>query len=347
MPRSGRQNRTFHGRNTYVHLQQQEQTYIPKEKRKGPHVLTESRFKKKKGATFDYVQKDIYKEAKSNLVRNEVKEFRIWLQAKQEREGIAPKVRYKKDHSITTLHRKGSWINPNKISILNQPKSRVIVNQEWLNRETLSASDQQRVSLQRLLMNPNQEIRFRTQKHALKETQLHTPRVFRNEGGNLMSSIAGAGCNKFHEFRQIRRNDRDREKFFTFLREKEDRENKQQIQVMKFKNEQIIRLARNRKNRKRVNAKMVCKKEKWKNDKILKLELEENEIKEVKEEKEEEEEKEEKEEIIDEQKQGNSKPINEENCSEVSEYDEENDEGMPPKELRLKVIAKRQKRLKM
>ena len=36
-----------------------------------------------------------------------------------------------------------------------------------------------------------------------------------------MSSTAGAGCNKFHEFRQIRRNDRDREKFFEKLRVKE------------------------------------------------------------------------------------------------------------------------------
>merc|ERR1711981_1338704 len=65
------------------------------------------------------------------------------------------------------------------------------------------------------------QIMMRTQAHANKDNKLWTPHVFRNEGGNQMSSTAGAGCNKFHEFRQIRRNDRDREKFFEKLRVKE------------------------------------------------------------------------------------------------------------------------------
>lgn len=159
---------------------------------------------------------------KTNVIHNEVKALRDYLKEKREKEGTK-KYNFKKDYAITTLHRKGAWVNPNKISILKKPRIRLPNKLEWLNKETLSATEQQRIQLERLLANPNQDIKLRTEKHATKDLKLYTPRVFRNEGGNLMSSIAGAGCNKFHEFRQIRRNDRDREKHFTYLRNKKTR----------------------------------------------------------------------------------------------------------------------------
>merc|ERR1712048_965018 len=88
-----------------------------------------------------------------------------------------------------------------------------------------------------------------------------TPHVFRNEGGNQMSSTAGAGCNKFHEFRQIRRNDRDREKFFEKLRVKEREKNAYD----KIKADNLAdkekKLAKNRKRRNRLKQNMKMKKE--------------------------------------------------------------------------------------
>jgi len=187
---------------------------------------------------------------KTNVITNEIQEIKTWIAKKNEAEGRIyepPPV----DHTITTLHRKGQWINPNSISILKKAKHRPEYDNEWANRAQLPALDQQRVSLERLMQNPDQEIRFRTQKHAEKDLKLYTPRVFRNEGGNLMSSIAGAGCNKFHEFRQIRRNDRDREKFFSYLRDKEETENRIRAKYKAAREANLRKLTRNRKKRSR------------------------------------------------------------------------------------------------
>lgn len=104
------------------------------------------------------------------------------------------------------------------------------------------------------MANPNQTIKIRTQHHAEREMKIYTPHVFRNEGGNLMSSIAGAGCNKFHEFRQIRRNDMDREKHFKWLREKEKADKEYAEQQATNKAEQEERQTRKRRKRAKKKA---------------------------------------------------------------------------------------------
>lgn len=187
---------------------------------------------------------------KTNVLTNEIQEIKTWIKNKQVKEGKYYEY-IERDHRITTLHRKGQWINPNRISILNKPKVRHEFDLEWSNREQLPPIEQQKVQLERLMANPEQELRFRTQKHAEKDMHLYTPRVFRNEGGNLMSSIAGAGCNKFHEFRQIRRNDRDREKFFDYLRDKETRERIVAAHFKACREANERKLKRNRKKRAR------------------------------------------------------------------------------------------------
>merc|ERR1712157_459017 len=111
--------------------------------------------------------------------------------------------------------------------------------------------DQQRLQVERMFGKgvDKFEVRMRTQKHADRDKRLYQSKVYRNEGGNLMSSIAGAGCNKFHEFRQIRRNDRDREKFFKYLREKEASENARKAQLKMYREANERRLNRNRRKR--------------------------------------------------------------------------------------------------
>jgi len=184
---------------------------------------------------------------KTNVISNEVLEIKKWIKERNKEQGKI--YEYKVDHTITTLHRKGQWINPNRISILNKPKEKHKYDEDWNNREQMPAIDQQRMVVERLMKDPGQEIRLRTIKHAEKDMKLYTPRVFRNEGGNLMSSIAGAGCNKFHEFRQIRRNDRDREKFFAYLREKEERENREKAKAKAARDANERKLQRNRRKR--------------------------------------------------------------------------------------------------
>lgn len=187
---------------------------------------------------------------KTNVVTNEVKEIRAWIKKRQIKEGryIAPVMH---DYKYTVLHRKGQWVNPSRISILNDKKGRMEYNEEWINREMMDAQSQQRLLVERMFQRgvDKFEVRYRTQKHADKDKQLYQSKVYRNEGGNLMSSIAGAGCNKFHEFRQIRRNDRDREKFFDYLRDKEAKENARISQLEMYRKANERRLNRNRRKR--------------------------------------------------------------------------------------------------
>merc|ERR1712216_230043 len=151
---------------------------------------------------YRYVPKDPNR--KTNEIHNEVREFN----------DSHPRKAKKRD--IQVLHRKGTWSNPNNIQILREKSVKFPTKLDWLNKDNMEPLDQQRTVLNRLMANPSQSIILRTEKHATKDLKLWQPRVFRNEGGNLMSSIAGAGCNKFHEFRQIRRNDRDRDLHFEY-----------------------------------------------------------------------------------------------------------------------------------
>lgn len=121
--------------------------------------------------------------------------------------------------------KKGSWAIPGNAVLKDEKKEKVYTSFKHKNEHLLDPLMKQRLTVEKLMANPTQQIKFRTQHHAEKEKTIYTPHVFRNEGGNLMSSIAGAGANKFHEFRQIRRNDLDREKHFAWLRKKEAEEN--------------------------------------------------------------------------------------------------------------------------
>lgn len=272
---------------------------------------------------------------KTNVLVNEVKEVKAWIKDKQLKEGK----RYEfipRDVLYTTLHRKGQWVNPNKISILNEKRTKADWDPDWQNREQLPAIDQQRVQLQKLMDNPGQEIRFRTSKHAERDTKLYTPRVFRNEGGNLMSSIAGAGCNKFHEFRQIRRNDRDREKFFTYLREKEKSDNivKAHYQAIQAANQ--AKLDRNRRKRARGSLNtMRNRKAKSDMNKIKNIEIALNK---------------EASKSSGDKKQKIIEEINQEKEDEGGQeydpddsYDEDEDDGLPPPEIRAKIAKSTKK----
>ena len=63
---------------------------------------------------------------KSNIITNEINEIRAWIKDKQEKEGK----RYEfipRNILYTTLHRKGTWVNPSKISILNEKKQKILL----------------------------------------------------------------------------------------------------------------------------------------------------------------------------------------------------------------------------
>jgi len=143
--------------------------------------------------------------------------------------------------------KKGSWAIPGNQIIKEEKKEKVYTSYKHKNEYLLDPLTKQRLVVEKMMANPNQVIKIRTQHHAERETKIYTPHVFRNEGGNLMSSIAGAGCNKFHEFRQIRRNDMDREKHFKWLREKEKTEKEYAEQQAANKVAQETRQTRKRK----------------------------------------------------------------------------------------------------
>lgn len=167
---------------------------------------------------------------------------------------------YRNSHA-QQLHQKGSWQHPAKTSILKERGPSLPKKLEWLNTSHLTPTQQSKITLDRLMANPGQQIMMRTQGHANKDSKLWTPHVFRNEGGNQMSSTAGAGCNKFHEFRQIRRNDRDREKFFEKLRVKEKETAIHDKKVAEFKAAAAAKLSKNQLKRKRMKNNMKLKKE--------------------------------------------------------------------------------------
>jgi len=189
-------------------------------------------------------------------------------------------------------------------------------------------------------LTPNQDIKLRTEKHATKDLKLYTPRVFRNESGNLMSSIAGAGCNKFHEFRQIRRNDRDREKHFTYLRNKEKQEKLLREKVKNDKEDFIKKLAKNQKIRNhrltKIKARKAQLKAKTKNQRMknkqqksLNLNDDDKQVEDGNK--------------LDEQEieAAAENEIVPENIDQSDDdYDSDEDEGLPPKELRQKIFGK-------
>lgn len=150
--------------------------------------------------------------------------------------------------------KKGSWAIPGNQIIKEEKKEKVYTSYKHKNDYLLDPLTKQRLVVEKMMANPNQVIKIRTQHHAEKETKIYTPHVFRNEGGNLMSSIAGAGCNKFHEFRQIRRNDMDREKHFKWLREKEKAEKEYAEQQAANKIAHEIKQTRKRKKRAKKKA---------------------------------------------------------------------------------------------
>lgn len=188
---------------------------------------------------------------RSNVINNEID--RDWKAERQRDKEL-------RRDPVTMLHQKGSWQAPGKISILKERGPALPMKLDWMNKETMTPLDQQRVTLNRLMANPDQKILMRTAAHAAKDNRLWTPHVFRNEGGNLMSSIAGAGANKFHEFRQIRRNDLDREKHFDILRDRE-RLN-EEFDTRKRENEEQAKAKLSKNQRKRARQKANWKRKK-------------------------------------------------------------------------------------
>lgn len=153
--------------------------------------------------------------------------------------------------------KKGSWAIPGNAVLKDEKKEKVYTSFKHKNEHLLDPLMKQRLTVEKLMANPSQQIKLRTQHHAEKEKTIYTPHVFRNEGGNLMSSIAGAGANKFHEFRQIRRNDLDREKHFAWLRQKEAEENAYNEQQLL--NKEIAERKLNKKRAKRQKKKQAEK----------------------------------------------------------------------------------------
>lgn len=186
----------------------------------------------------------------SNIIKNEI-DAKTKEQQNKIREQSRKAIVYR-------AHNKGSWTVPGNQLLKEKAPRGERVNPgklEWLNKDTMTAQEQQKAIVDRLMTYPNQRIEIRTEKHATKDNRLFTPHVFRNEGGNLMSSIAGAGANKFHEFRQIRRNDLDRETHFAFLRQRE----KDEIAFKKQKDDNDAstqqRIEKNRKKRQKKERK--------------------------------------------------------------------------------------------
>ena len=75
----------------------------------------------------------------------------------------------KRDHEFRNsmkvqLHSKGSWQHPAKTSILKERGPALPKKLEWLNTETLTPTEHQKITLDRLMANPNQQIMMRTEK---------------------------------------------------------------------------------------------------------------------------------------------------------------------------------------